>query len=171
MIRIEVPDAAHGAALIRALAHVFDGDGLSLDGDRLEVCVGRQPNRDRAIVLALDVLEGWLLQSGVESARVHVDGHSYVMRAPGRVVPLDRDAGDRDVFRRLNEELEALTSPRLDGGARLFVCECDDPDCAASVELTLDDFRAVRERGGFVVAPGHDGDDRDEVASTGLIDG
>jgi hypothetical protein len=85
-------------------------------------------------------------------------------------MPLDRDADDRRVFRRLNEELEVLTAPRLDGGARLFVCECDHADCAESVEMTLDEFRAVRARGGFVVAAGHARDDRDEVASTNLSD-
>jgi hypothetical protein len=170
MIRIEVPDAGHGAALIRALAYAFDGEALSLDGDRLEVCIERQSNQDRAIVLALDTLEGWLLQSGVESARVHVDGHSYVMRAPGRVMPLDDDSGDRRVFRQLNEELEVLAAPRLQGGASLFVCECDEAGCAESVEMTSEEFRAVRARGGFVVAPGHARDERDEVASARLSD-
>ena len=35
-------------------------------------------------------------------------------------------------------------------------CECVDEDCEAEVELTLDDWVAIRERpGAYPIAPGH----------------
>jgi hypothetical protein len=83
---------------------------------------------------------------------------------------LEGESTDRRIPRALNEEIEEVTGPRLDGGARLFACECENDGCAQSVEMTLDEYAAVRERGGFIVAPGHARDKRDEVAPTTLGD-
>jgi len=34
-------------------------------------------------------------------------------------------------------------------------CECDEPDCRATVSITLDEYRDVRRDGGVLTAPGH----------------
>jgi hypothetical protein len=36
-----------------------------------------------------------------------------------------------------------------------FVCECRDARCQMVVRLTIEEYDEVRERGGFVLAPGH----------------
>jgi len=37
-----------------------------------------------------------------------------------------------------------------------FLCECSATNCIELIQLSLDDYRRVRERGGFLVRPGHD---------------
>lgn len=85
VIRIEVPDAAQGGALVRSLSSVFDAAGLSLDGDRLEVCIEERGGHDRTLLDALAAVEGWLAESGLSFARVHVGGHSYFVDVPAGV--------------------------------------------------------------------------------------
>ena len=36
-----------------------------------------------------------------------------------------------------------------------FFCECGRPDCQEQVTLTIDQYVAARDRGGDVLAPGH----------------
>jgi hypothetical protein len=88
VIRVEVRDAASGGALLRSLTGVFAGEALSLDSERLEVCVEGQAH-DRAIVHVLDAVDAWLVEDGVESARIHVDDRSYLVRSPGRAAGVD----------------------------------------------------------------------------------
>lgn len=97
VIRIEVPDAATGGALVRALVGVFDGEGLSLDADRLEVRVDRRGNHDDPLVQTLEAVEAWLADSNVEAARVHRGERSYVITSPvgGPFVPRAVDGFDR----------------------------------------------------------------------------
>jgi len=73
-----------------------------------------------------------------------------------------RAARNEDLFRRLNERLRALaehaqhepvataTEPSLER----FVCECVQTDCSLVVELTVDEYTAVRATGRrFLVYP------------------
>ena len=61
------------------------------------------------------------------------------------------------LFREVNEQIAELTGFFLDGGAKLFVCECGAKDCSEALELTLSEYEVVREHGSrFVVLPGHE---------------
>jgi hypothetical protein len=72
-----------------------------------------------------------------------------------------RAARNEDLFRRLNERLHVLTRFREDGPAdgrpqqrERFVCECASATCSRVVELTSEEYRAVRERARcFLVYP------------------
>lgn len=39
-----------------------------------------------------------------------------------------------------------------------MLCECSSPDCRTVVMVGLDDYRAIRDSGAFLTAPGHDAD-------------
>ena len=71
-----------------------------------------------------------------------------------------RAARNEDLFRRLNERLLTLTQfETSDGSApdparERFVCECASATCSRVVELTPDEYRAVREKAtSFLVYP------------------
>jgi hypothetical protein len=85
VIRIEVPDAAAGGALVRSLSGVFDAGGLSLDGERLEVCIEERGDHDRTLLDALGTIESWLAESGLPGARVQVGARSYLVSTPAGV--------------------------------------------------------------------------------------
>ena len=53
---------------------------------------------------------------------------------------------NQDVFRRANERhLAAVRDVVDDRRAIPFLCECLDPDCRSTVELSINQFRDVRE--------------------------
>jgi hypothetical protein len=61
------------------------------------------------------------------------------------------------LFREVNERIAELTEAFMEGGAKLFVCECGRLDCSEPLELTLDEFEAIRDHASrFVVVPGHE---------------
>jgi hypothetical protein len=86
----------------------------------------------------------------------------------GRRRVLDRDEPRLDsvaeratraqmVFREVNERISELTESLLDPDIKLFVCECSDEDCADALEVTADEYEAVRRDGArFLVLPGHE---------------
>ena len=60
------------------------------------------------------------------------------------------------VFREVNERIAGLTGLRNEIGFTMLVCECSDPECAESIEITLEEYEAVRAHPGrFVVRSGH----------------
>jgi hypothetical protein len=62
-------------------------------------------------------------------------------------------------FRHLNEQTaeELERSSTVWSSPATFVCECGSADCAQTIELTLDQYRDVRESPvRFVVVPGHE---------------
>ena len=64
-----------------------------------------------------------------------------------------RLAHNEEVFRAVNEEID---EQRRATGKRAYVCECSDPDCARTIELTAAEYREVRASPNrFVVVPGH----------------
>jgi hypothetical protein len=64
-----------------------------------------------------------------------------------------RLAHNEALFRTVNEEID---ENRASGGKRAYVCECVDPGCAQTIELTGSEYELVRARDDrFVVAPGH----------------
>lgn len=64
-----------------------------------------------------------------------------------------RLAHNEALFRAVNEEID---EHRASGARRSYVCECVDPDCAQTLDLTASEYEAVRANSDrFVVAPGH----------------
>src|SRR4051812_5595165 len=71
-----------------------------------------------------------------------------------------RAARNEDLFRRINERLHSLTQidrragPAMENDVERFVCECAQTNCSRVLELTTDEYvavRAVNRR--FVVFP------------------
>jgi hypothetical protein len=64
---------------------------------------------------------------------------------------------NQQVFRRANERLLNAVSERVDGKRALpFLCECLDPYCRSTVELTTERFRSVmKEPSQFAIVAGH----------------
>ncbi len=61
------------------------------------------------------------------------------------------------LFREVNERIAELTESFMDGGAKLFVCECSRMDCSEALELTLEEYKLVSAHGSrFILAPGHE---------------
>jgi hypothetical protein len=72
---------------------------------------------------------------------------------------MGRDAAARNeaLFRRVNEEIEAVsqtistTDPTMD-----FLCECDDVECRKTVNASRAEYESVRAMPThFIVLPGH----------------
>ena len=52
---------------------------------------------------------------------------------------------NQDVFRRANERLLAAVGDVIDDARPIpFLCECLDPDCRSTVQLSIEEFREVR---------------------------
>jgi len=64
-----------------------------------------------------------------------------------------RMAHNEAVFREINEEIEGN---RFTLGKQAYVCECVDRACEQTIELSGDEYEAVRASPDrFVVVPGH----------------
>jgi CheY-like chemotaxis protein len=60
-----------------------------------------------------------------------------------------------DFFRRINDDLVQLGGTHC--GVRRIVCECSRAHCTAALEITVDEYEAVRaDSTRFFVAPGHE---------------
>ena len=58
--------------------------------------------------------------------------------------------------RAVNEQIAKRTGLLAETGYHLFICECSDPGCSESLEVTPPEYEAVRAEGTrFVVVPGH----------------
>lgn len=82
---------------------------------------------------------------------------------PERTARIARNEG---TFRSTNETLNGGLQDlaREPGELAAFVCECGDLACTVLVHLDLEEYEAVRtESRRFVVAPGHDAVDAEEV--------
>lgn len=65
--------------------------------------------------------------------------------------------GHATLFREVNERIAELAVSWDRGALRGFLCECDARDCTQVIELTLDEYEAVRGHPTrFVVAAGHE---------------
>ena len=76
---------------------------------------------------------------------------------PGASNTVERAVENETVFRRVNNDIEANAAAR---GAReaTFLCECADPTCHSTIELTLTEYAWIRSHPTyFVVAAGHEG--------------
>lgn len=69
----------------------------------------------------------------------------------------ERMARNEALFREVNERLEELAQAFHDvSRGAVFTCECGDLECTEQVEMSLDEYEAVRASGDqFLVLPGH----------------
>ncbi|MCW2957794.1 MAG: hypothetical protein JWP18_597 [Solirubrobacterales bacterium] len=80
--------------------------------------------------------------------------------------PVQRAARNEAAFRRLNENLADVlpADARHPAG---YVCECASADCRRIVDLTMDEYQAVRaDKMRFLVVPGHERGDVENVVET-----
>src|SRR3954447_12800893 len=79
-----------------------------------------------------------------------------------------RIARTESLFRAVNERIAASVR-RFGGDDGSFVCECDNPQCTERVRATLAEYEAVRADGAlFLVAPGHENKEVEEVRGGGI---
>jgi hypothetical protein len=77
----------------------------------------------------------------------------------------ERRATTEALFRDVNERI-AESAERFDARATEFVCECADPNCTHRVAASLEEYERVRDESTtFLVAPGHEQKDIEEVVS------
>ena len=71
---------------------------------------------------------------------------------------VERAARNEAVFRQANELIEErLNDLSVVDGRSPFVCECQDPDCAEIIRLSLAEYEHVRSSPQwFAIAPGHE---------------
>jgi hypothetical protein len=75
-----------------------------------------------------------------------------------------RVADNESLFRDVNERIGETVAHFGVGDQAMFLCECGHADCTLPVELTLDEYEAVRAAGArFLVLPGHEIEDVDAV--------
>src|SRR5439155_15961536 len=63
VIRVDVWDLSSAKSLVERLYQELDGEAVSLDTRRQQVCVDVRRNPDQTLVRALDVVESWLSAS------------------------------------------------------------------------------------------------------------
>jgi len=62
------------------------------------------------------------------------------------VYPERTQRANQDVFRRANERLLAAVRDVVDDARPIpFLCECIDPECRSTVQLSIEQFRDMRE--------------------------
>lgn len=64
---------------------------------------------------------------------------------------------NQDVFRRANERLLAAVRDVVDDSRAIpFLCECFDPECRSTVQLSIERFRDLREMDNrYAIFTGH----------------
>lgn len=68
------------------------------------------------------------------------------------------------MFREVNERIEKVTERFATSAPMAFVCECVDSTCARHIELTRDEYEALRsDAKRFAVSPGHDDPELENV--------
>jgi hypothetical protein len=71
-------------------------------------------------------------------------------------VSLERLARNQALFREVNERLIELNDD-VQNGPTVFVCECSNVDCAATMAIAREDYESVRAHPTFfAIAPGHE---------------
>ena len=69
----------------------------------------------------------------------------------------DAKARNEELFRRVNERIEAISqSVSANDSSMEFLCECDDVECHGKVKATRAEYESVRaEPTHFIVLPAH----------------
>ena len=84
--------------------------------------------------------------------------------------PQRRKAANEVVFREVNERIEGLQRhfALTEQEPLQLVCECDRLGCVEKLSVTLDAYERVRaDPACFVVAPGHEDSEVEDVVDTG----
>lgn len=69
---------------------------------------------------------------------------------------VEKAARNQVVFREVNERIAELTGLLNETGVNLFICECSDPACAEALEVTREEYEAVRsDPARFIVLDSH----------------
>jgi hypothetical protein len=77
-------------------------------------------------------------------------------------------AKTESLFRDVNERI-AETAMTVGAQDAQLVCECADPECGQRIEAPLDDYEEARSDGAqFVVSPGHEKPEHEEVVRTAV---
>jgi hypothetical protein len=81
----------------------------------------------------------------------------------------EREARTEARSRDRNEWIEAASdSFGAHAPTETFVCECGDPDCARTIELSRAEYEAVRSTSNrFAIAPDHENPEMEVVVSEG----
>jgi hypothetical protein len=77
-----------------------------------------------------------------------------------------RHAANEAAYRRINERIRRYEEQddHDDSDPMTFLCECAEGACMDHVQITLDDYRHVRENGRrFIIAPNHDAPEIEDV--------
>jgi hypothetical protein len=76
-------------------------------------------------------------------------------------------AENQHAFRRANERFAERAAKLVSEGTPVpFLCECADERCLARIELSLAQYRAVREHPDrFMIGPGHPTPEEEKVVS------
>lgn len=116
----------------------------------------------------MSAVERWLANSGIEAIRVKLGERSYTVERPGSSAAdastAQRLAKNEVLFREVNERIEQATEDASFEGPMVLVCECGNAECAETIEMTLDEYEAVRSQPTrFVIVPGHEIDDVSRV--------
>jgi hypothetical protein len=70
---------------------------------------------------------------------------------------IERLARNQMIFRQVNERLRELEPGRFADGAEEFVCECSREDCTELLEMSREEYAAMRgETRRYVTKPDHD---------------
>ncbi|MFL5971560.1 MAG: hypothetical protein ACJ750_04165 [Gaiellaceae bacterium] len=82
---------------------------------------------------------------------------------------VDRAARNQTLFRQVNERLEELATAFQDiAGTAVFACECADLSCIEQINMTLDEYEAIRSHPNqFLVLPGHVVHDVEDIVRDG----
>jgi hypothetical protein len=83
LVRVATKDPQSASLLVVHLAGLFGGEQVALQADG-EVQV-RLPELNGELVKTLKAVESWLEQSGIASAEVSVNEHSFTVEHPQRV--------------------------------------------------------------------------------------
>lgn len=71
-------------------------------------------------------------------------------------VSLERLARNQALFREVNERMLELNDG-FDGNSMVFVCECSNVDCTATLAINRNDYESVRAHPTFfAIASGHE---------------
>jgi hypothetical protein len=81
-------------------------------------------------------------------------------------VELDSGVRNRFLCRAVNDKIYELSGRLVYVDAVEYLCECGDLECPQRVLMPHDEYRRVRRRPAeFIVAPGHERPDLEEVVS------
>ena len=68
----------------------------------------------------------------------------------------ERAAKNESLFRVVNERIEEITQAQRSEWSEML-CECADPDCLATIEVSVDEYEATRAHGArFALVAGHE---------------